>query len=196
MEQVLTNRNADEELIQRIRDGSADAFSELLRSHQRLVRTFVARHLGGLDEADELSQEVFIAAFRSINRYEGRGSVAAWLIGIARHHVLTHLRNKNYTQPLSLDHTINAMQLQCLDEDVFENDAEQKRLDALQSCIESLGPTQRDAVRSFYFEGEPAEEIGVRFNKPAGTIRMMLLRIRKSLRSCISGKLAAGGSLK
>lgn len=196
MEQVLTNQNADEELIQRIRNGSTDAFSELLRSHQRLVRSFVARHLEGLDEADELSQEVFIAAFRSIDRYEGRGSVAAWLIGIARNHVLTHLRNKKNTQPLSLDHAINTMQLQCLDEDIFEADVEQRRLEVLQSCIDSLGPTQRDTVTSFYFERESAEEIGVRFNKPAGTIRMMLLRIRKSLRNCIAEKLAAGGSLK
>lgn len=193
MEQVLINQNADKE---RIWDGSAESFAELLRSHQRLVRSFVARHLNSLDEADELSQEVFVAAFRSIDRYEGRGCVAAWLIGIARNHVLTHLRNKKNTPTLSLDQAINTMQLQCFDEDIFEADAEQERLKALQSCIESLGASQRDTLTSFYFEGESAEEIGVRFDKPAGTIRMMLLRIRKSLRNCIAGKLAAGGSFR
>lgn len=196
MEQVLTIQNADEELIQRIREGSADAFSELVRKHQRLVRSFVARHVGVLGEADELSQDVFVAAFRSIDRYQGRGSTAAWLIGIARHHVLTHLRNKQKTQPVSLEHAINTIQLQCLDDDVFESETEQQRLDALQSCIESLGSAQRDVVRSFYFEGDSAEEIGVRFNKSAGTIRMTLLRIRNSLRNCIAGRMADGGSLQ
>lgn len=196
MEQVLTIENPDEELIQRIRDGSADAFSELVRKHQRLVRSFVVRHIGVLAEADELSQDVFVAAFRSIDRYQGRGSVAAWLIGIARYHVLTYLRNKQNIQPVSLEHAINAIQLQCLDDDVFESEAEQQRLDALESCIESLGSAQRDVVRSFYFEGDSAEEIGVRIHKPAGTIRMTLLRIRKSLRHCIAGKLADGGSLQ
>ena len=111
-------------------------------------------------------------------------------------YVLTYLRSKQKAQPVSLDHAVNAIQLQCLDEDVFESETEEQRLDALQSCIESLGDTQRDVVKSFYFEGDSAEEIGGRFSKPAGTVRMMLLRIRKSLRNCISGKLAAGGSIQ
>lgn len=192
----MTTQSPDEELIEQIRDGSPDAFAQLVRLHQRAVRSFVVRHLGILEAADELSQDVFVAAYRSIDRYEGRGSVAAWLIGIARYRILTYLRNKQNAQPIPLEHAIDSVQLQILDEDVFASETEEERLDALRSCIESLSGPQRDAVKAFYFDGDSAEDMALKLNRPAGTVRMTLFRIRKLLRNCISKKLAAGDSFK
>lgn len=196
MEDVLTISNTDDGLIQQIRAGSNDAFEELVSTHQRLVRGFIVRHLGNLQEADELAQDVFVAAFRGIDRYQGTGSVTAWLLGIARHHVLTYFRNKKRAQPMSLECALDAIQLRSLDDDPFDIEAEELRLDALRSCIQLLEPVQQGVLTQFYYRSESAEDIGHRLNKPAGTVRMMLLRLRKSLRHCIAAKIDAGGSLR
>ena len=196
MEQVLTIAATDEELMQRARDGSLDAFGQLVQTHQRTVRAFVVRHIGDLHTADELAQEIFIAGFRSIERFQGTGSVAAWLLGIARHHVLTHLRKKSQTAPMSLDAALDSIQLRSLDDDPFDVEAEELRLDALRSCLQSLEAVQRDVLARFYYHDETADDIGHDLNKSAGTVRMMLLRLRKSLRHCITTKIDAGGSLR
>lgn len=196
MEPVLTISNSEETLIQQVRDGSSAAFGELVSSHQRTVRGFLVRHIGNLQEADELAQDVFVAAFRGIDQFRGTGSVAAWLLGIARNYVLTYLRNKKHAQPMSLESAVDAIQLHSLDDDPFDAEAEELRLEALRTCLQSLEISQRNVLMQFYYSGESAEDIGRDLNKPAGTIRMMLLRLRKSLRLCIAGKIDAGGALR
>ena len=196
MEPVLAISDTDEGIVQQVRNGSADAFEQLVRDHQRTVRAFIAGHVASLQTADELAQDVFVAAFRGIDRYQGHGSVAAWLLGIARHKVLTYLRRKTQSKPVSLTAALEIAQLKSVADDPFDTEAEELRLDALRSCIQSLDAAHRDILTRFYYQRESADDIGSRLNKSAGTIRMTLLRIRKSLRNCIASKIDTGGLLR
>lgn len=183
-------------LIERAQGGSIEAFEQIVRTHQRIVRTFVARHVGNQQTADDISQDVFVAAYRGVDRYLGTGSVSAWLLGIARNHVLTYLRNKSRAAAVSVDAVLDDVHLSCLDQDPFDDEAEALRVDALRSCIQSLDGPQRNMLMRFYYQSETAEAIARSERKPAGTIRMNLLRIRKQLRACIDNKLRAGGPLQ
>src|SRR5437899_348867 len=91
----LASATADEtsKLVADVRSGSKEAFSHLVRLHQAKVRCYLGRFVRGADAVDDLAQETFIAAYRSIAAYRQDSSVAHWLLGIARNLALKHLRD-------------------------------------------------------------------------------------------------------
>ncbi len=76
------------------RAGSADAFRALLRLHQGRVRACISRYLRDLGAVDDLVQETFLAAYRSLGSYGGEGPLGLWLLRIAKHGALTYLRDE------------------------------------------------------------------------------------------------------
>ena len=192
MEPFLNKQTEDDNLVENDAAGSVDAFEHIVRAHQRLVRTFLVRHVGDLQVADDLAQEVFVAAYRGLARYRGASSLSTWLLGIARNHVLMHFRSKPPSTEVSLESVLEGLHLKTLDEAGFDASVEEQRVDALRSCVQSLDPAQRDLLARFYYRSETAEDIGRSIGKRAGAIRMLLMRIRKQLRTCIESKLRVG----
>ena len=64
-----------QETIEAAVGGSASAFADIVRLHQRTIRAFIVRYTGDRDVADEVAQEVFLAAFRSLDSWQGRGKL-------------------------------------------------------------------------------------------------------------------------
>src|SRR5258708_34693153 len=68
-----------------------DDFRQLVEAHQRAIRTHCYRMLGSLEDAEDLTQETFLRAWRRLESFEGRGAVRAWLYRIATHACLDEL---------------------------------------------------------------------------------------------------------
>lgn len=185
----MNNPISDDSLMQRAKAESVDEFEQIVRAHQRLVRSFLVRHVGDQQVADDLAQEVFVAAYRGRADFRGEGTISSWLLGIARNHVLMYFRAKPPSTVVSLESVLEGLHLKSLEESEFDASIEQQRVDALRSCIQSLDGSQRDLLARFYYRSEGAEEIGRSLGKRAGAIRMQLMRIRKHLRTCIESKL-------
>ncbi len=194
VERVLNNPASEISLVERAQGGSVEAFEQIVRTHQRLIRSFAVRHVGCQQVADDIAQEVFVAAFRGIDRFQGTGTVTSWLLGITRNRGLTYLRSKPVSKTVSLDRVLEEVHIGSLDTDPFDVDAEERRIDALRSCIQALDARHRDALVRFYYKSESAEQIARSIGKRAGAVRMLLLRVRKLLRNCIDGKLRDGGA--
>lgn len=96
--------NDDLELVRQARTGSQAAFTTLVQLHQRSVRTFIARSVRPTDLADDLAQDVFLSAYRNLEQFQGDGAFLSWLLGIARHKVLTHLRSQARRQRRETSH--------------------------------------------------------------------------------------------
>ncbi|MFK7822144.1 MAG: sigma-70 family RNA polymerase sigma factor [Planctomycetaceae bacterium] len=190
----MNNKISEESLVDYGGSLSIEAFEQLVRANQRLVRSFLIQHIGDQQVADDLAQEVFVAAYRGLDKYRGAGTFSSWLLGIARNHVLMHFRSKPPSMVVSLDSILEGLHLKSLEQNEFDTSIEQQRVDALRSCIQSLEPVQRDLLARFYYRSEAAEEIGQSIGKRAGAVRMLLMRIRKQLRTCIESKLRVGES--
>jgi RNA polymerase sigma factor (sigma-70 family) len=80
--------------VEEARGGSAEAFSELVRVHHAPVRAYLARYVRDRETADDLAQETFLSAFRSLPTWRGDAPLRMWLLGIARNRALTHLRDE------------------------------------------------------------------------------------------------------
>ncbi len=171
-----------EELVTRFCAGDVDAMSEVYSLHSRLVYTLALRRLGNHHDAEDVTQQVFVAAWRGRHTLDpGRGPLGAWLVGITRHTVNDLLAQRArtsrnlaavaaYPQPTA---------------SAFDNAVTDQVLVA--HALESLGEPKATILRLALGEGETHEEISQRLDLPLGTVkshvRRGLLQLRNTMKA-------------
>jgi RNA polymerase sigma factor (sigma-70 family) len=170
----------DSELIARVlvSDDHA-AFGELVRNHQSALRNFL-RHLTGGDHAlaDDLAQETFVQAYRSLSRFQGTANFSTWLLGIA-HNQWRNARRRQRTVPMEQAHL-----------DTLEPTASTANLSDLKHdlarALLALAPDERTALHLCYQQGLSHSEIADVLNWPLGTVKTHLNRSKDKLRPLLS----------
>ena len=176
-------------LVLAARQGSREAFAQLVRLHHELVRSFLCRHVSHADVADDLAQEVFLVAFRRMGEFRGDARFSTWLLGISRKLALEYLRRESRRKRRDVEAAVARWRAERLVESEDDPARHETALSALRGCVDALPEDSRRVVERFYFENESAESIARRAAKKAGAIRMMLMRIRKALSDCVESKL-------
>ena len=167
-------------LAQRLADGDDAALRELYDQHGRVVYSFCRKSLGA-ERAADATQEVFVAAWRSRERYRPeRGTLAGWLLGIARFKVIDVMRAEGRAPlPADLD---DHREPSVSDEVALERAAERT---VLAEAIATLPERAQKMVRMAFFEDLTHHQISERCSVPLGTvksdIRRSLIRLRDHL---------------
>jgi len=186
MESVKTV--ADPDLVRETLGGSSIAFEKIVRRYHADVRMFVSKWIQCPATADDIAQDVFIAAYENLKRFDEQRSLRAWLIGIANNKAKLHLRSEARRQNRELSHFQRQMQTwkaQKLEAELLAETSEQ---DSLNRCLEKLAPGSRLLIEKHYYDGKPLESIASESNRTGGSLRMMLMRIRKVLAKCLRGQ--------
>ncbi len=180
-------------LLAQIRSGSREGFNRLVRTHQAKVRSFLGRFLRDADVVDDLAQETFIAAYRSLDSYQQQSTLGAWLLGIARNLALKQLREEQRRRTRESD-SLEAAFSRWSETRVASEEASLQRHEqvvaALRTCIGGLQKHSADLIKDAYFNGRTAAEIAGDTGKTEGSVWVTLLRIRRTLRDCIGERLA------
>jgi RNA polymerase sigma-70 factor (ECF subfamily) len=162
-----------------------DAAGELYDRHAGRVLALARRILRDEGDAEDIVQEVFSQAWRTATRYEaGRGSVAGWLLMIARTRAIDRLRARHARPDTTGDVLLETMPgtTQAPSDQAIAN--EQYAL--IRQGLVALPVEQRTALELAYFEGLSQSEIAERLAAPLGTIktriRTALTTLRRSLR--------------
>lgn len=153
----ITMQTEEQELIRRIAGGETRLCARLVDRYGRAVYTLAARIAGCTEDAEELTQDIFLKAFSSLDRFGGRSSFSTWLYRIAYNTAVSHARR---TRPKHCG--IDERRLAALPDseaDRLEEWAEkQERLDALNRAVERLDPEERALVTLFYYEDRSVGE--------------------------------------
>ena len=96
--------NHSTRLIDLARQGCADSFRQLVELHHKPIRMYLAKHVRCSADVDDIAQDVFVVAFRQLDRFRGDSKFSTWLIGIAHNKALEFLRAKINEKKLSLIH--------------------------------------------------------------------------------------------
>lgn len=188
METVQMNAcesSCESEIVEETLAGSPDAFAEIVRRHQASVRTVIAKWVSCPSTTDDIAQDVFVAAYAAMSSFDGSGTLAAWLAGIAKNKTREHLRaevRRRQHEKNTLPQQLEKWRLQALEQ--TESLAGDEHV-ALEQCIERLAPESGRLVRQHYFSGKSLETIAAESRRSSGSLRMMLFRIRKALANCL-----------
>lgn len=178
-------------LIARCTSGDEAACAELVGAHQRMVFTLAFHLLGNQEEAQDLSQEVFLRVFRTLPSFRGESALRTWIYRIvvnqARNRQRSWLRRRRGDQ-VSLDqHVAESGDLACqgrLPDGVLASKETAARLWA---ALERLPFDQRTAVILREVDGLRYEEIAFSLGIAVGTVKSRLTRARQALRAELLG---------
>jgi len=168
------------EFLGRLRAGDALAFEELVRSYQHRVFGVAYRMLGNGSEAEEIAQETFLRAHRSLADFRGDAKLSTWLYAIASRLCLTRLGSRERLMTRQ-----GETGLLRLPHDAMGPDAELEQSEmeaALHRAIDELPDDRRIVVVLRDIEGLSYEEIAEALDIELGTVRSRLHRARMDLK--------------
>lgn len=201
MEYVLQQAQAirvpltDSSLVERCRASDDAAFSEVVTRYKGKIYNYVYRMTGSADDAEDLTQEVFIRMYTSIDSFRGQSSLNTWLFRIAGNLCIDRFRRtKNRTPAFSLDEPLadGGRAQEVADETyaphrVLEN---VEMAEQIQAALSKLPDKLRIALLLHDIEGLPYEEIAEIAGCPLGTVKSRLFSARMQLRQHLSGYLS------
>jgi RNA polymerase sigma-70 factor (ECF subfamily) len=174
-------RPADYELARRAAAGDMGAFEEIYRLHQRRVFSLCLRMTQNAAESEDLTQEVFVHLFKTINSFRGESHFTTWLHRMTVNQVLMHFRRKKRRKTDSLNDTETYAQIATRDAGATPSaDAL-----ALEAAIAELPPGYRNVLILHDVEGYEHEEIARLLGCAAGTSKSQLHKARLRLRALL-----------
>ncbi len=169
-----------DDLAQRLRDGSREAFAEAYDRWSTLVHTLAVRSLGNHHDAEDVTQQVFVAAWRGRHTLNpDKGTVPGWLVGITRHKVADlHAQRARRARDLE------AVAGEALPSEHAPGHDEQLAVRlVLADEVDRLGEPRATVVRMAFSEDLTHEEISRRLEMPLGTVKSHVRRSLIHLRS-------------
>ena len=179
-------REEEAHLIHQALDGSQTAFSELYTAYRSNVIGVVRRRANDPDVVDDLIQQTFIRAFRSLHRFRGEAAFGTWITRIAINVCLSHRRSekirKDWMELLEdLEYAKSAMRDSSrweTPEDVVQR---RERRDIVIESINRLPERYRKVMWLRYVKDRSYEEITQALQIPMGTVKTWLNRARLQL---------------
>ncbi len=168
------------------RDGDVDAFNRLVMTHQNAVYGFCMSLTRQPSIADDVTQETFIAAFRSISKMRGY-NVRAWLMRIARNKAYDHFRRRRRSRESSVDEE-GAMFRERLTSDnpsPHEVATNSELREALEHCVGALSEEHREMIVLIDVHGSSYDDASEVCGVNVGTVKSRLNRARRRVRDCL-----------
>lgn len=182
----MSNRQADQLLVERVQQGEKSAFDVLVRKYQHKIVKLVARYVHDMAEAEDVTQEAFLKAYRALPAFRGESAFYTWIYRIAINTAKNHLVAAR-RRPLDYD-------LDLQDPEQYELNAKLKETDspeglalteevrqAVDKAIAQLPDDLRTAIVLREIEGMSYEEIAQTMDCPVGTVRSRIFRAREAI---------------
>lgn len=178
----MSTGQSDTEIIGRVLRGEQAAYAELVNRYQNYVFTLTLRLIKGREDAEEIAQDVFIKAYRSLADFRGESKFSTWLYTITNTTCITFLRKKRLTVH-SLDNERVFETADSLDSGFKANQVEQKsRINMVNQAITLLSPDDAEIITLFYKAEQNLEEIGKILRLEPNTVKVRLHRARTRLK--------------
>lgn len=173
----------------------AARFEQLMRDHYRKAYTYAYRMTGSREDAEDLTQEAFVRAYRAIDRYDETRPFDRWLFRIISNLFVDMLRARPRQLPLSLDTPMEGVDGDTLYSEVPDEEADPARVvmrqvmdERLQNALSRLPVSFRETVLLTDIEGMSYDEAARVLGCAVGTIRSRLHRARVLMRNIMTGK--------
>ncbi|MGQ0848824.1 MAG: ECF RNA polymerase sigma factor SigK [Actinomycetota bacterium] len=171
-------------LLKAVAGGDREAFARLYDHVAPLVFGVVRRVVRDRAMSEEVAQEVLLEIWKTSPRYnQGQGSVASWILTIARRRAVDRVRSEQSSRDRMA--RIGPANIEREHDEVADQALRAERIGAVGSALSMLSSLQKEALELAYFEGLTTTQIAERLGLPLGTVKSRIrdgmIRLRQSL---------------
>ena len=173
---------ADMDIIALVLKGDHNAYATLVERYQNFVFTIVLRYIKSREDAEEVSQDVFVKAYRSLAAFKGDAKFSTWLYTVTTTTCITFLRKKKL-EVHSLDNERVFDVADNVDSGMSANQVEQKsRVNMVNEAIKMLSADDAQIITLFYKGEQTLDEIAHILGKEPNAVKVQLHRARGRLK--------------
>ena len=183
----MTDRDVDQQLVERVQRGDKHAFDLLVTKYQRKLGRLISRFVRDPAEAEDVTQDAFIKAYRALPGFRGESAFYTWLyrigINMAKNHLLANKRRAPTSTPFDAEESESFEDASLLREvNTPENELMSKQVvGVVQASLQQLPEDLRSALTLREIEGLSYEEIAIVMDCPIGTVRSRIFRAREAV---------------
>jgi RNA polymerase sigma-70 factor (ECF subfamily) len=171
-----------DEIIQRCLSGDQAAWESIVRQHWRKVFNIAYKFVGKHDEAEDLTQDVFLKIFKSLNTFDRRANFQTWLISVSRNLCIDHYRSvRKERETINRDIDPGELSPAATTASPYAQIELRDRVVTLRQALDKLAPTLRTAVMMRDIQELSYQEIADRLSLPEGTVKSRINRGRTEL---------------
>src|SRR5579883_1431476 len=154
-------------LVRRVQAGDRQAFTRLLDVYETRVYRLALRNTGTVADAEDVTQEIFVAVYRSIGNFRGDSALGTWIYRIAMNHCLEFRRKRRIeTVPYDAELTLTSGDWKA---DPVQSADRRDTADRLEAALKRLSPLHRDVVVLHELQGLTYQEVAAALDVPVGT---------------------------
>ena len=184
---IVPKIDPDRELVERAQAGDTRAFDELIVKYSPKLYGLIYNMTSNKDDTNDLLQDVFAKAFRSLAKFQGKSTFYTWIYAIGTNMTLNFLKKRKRRTASSLDEVDSGIQNDPAFVDYTNRANPRKQSDVhslqekLNDALQSLSKDHRAVVTMFDIQGIPHAEISRVLGVSEGTVRSRLFYAHKQL---------------
>ena len=172
-------KKEESHIIKEILDGKTEQYEYFLNRYGQQVFVLVDRIVSCQEDAEELTQDVFLKAFQQLSSFKAESSFSTWIYRIATNLAISAVRKKR-NDVLRLDDSVFANLSDTQVDEALEDESEEQ-MERLQQAMNQLEADERALITLYYLEEKPLAEVAFILGLTEGNAKVKLHRIRKKL---------------
>ncbi len=183
---------SDRELVLQSQKGDVQAFAQLVERYHRKIYGLTYNMTSNREDAEDLTQEVFVKAFEALPRFKGKSSFYTWIYRIAVNKTINYRKKRNRKRALSLDQFDQEIKTDDVYHDLTSKGSPLRNLSLselqikLNEALQSLSENHRIVVVMHDMQGIPHEKIAKVVGASVGTVRSRLFYARRQMQAELS----------
>jgi RNA polymerase sigma-70 factor (ECF subfamily) len=179
----------DTELVLKAQDGDVRAFDELVERYHDRIYNLTYNMTSNREDAEDLTQEIFVKAFKALPRFKGKSSFYTWLYRIAINKTINYRKKRNRNRPISLDQFDQEIKTDETYHDLTAKGSPLRNINLtelqqkLNAAMQTLSEKHRAVLVMHDMQGIPHDEIAKVVGVSSGTIRSRLFYARRQMQT-------------
>lgn len=189
---ILDDGPSDDELVLKAQQGDVHAFDTLVERYHDKIYGLTYNMTSNREDAEDLTQEVFVKAYEALPRFKGKSSFYTWLYRIAVNKTINYRKKRNRKRALSLDSFDQEVKMDDVYHDLTAKGSPLRSMSLselqikLNEALQKLSEKHRTVVVMHDMQGIPHEEIAKVVGASVGTVRSRLFYARRQMQSDLS----------
>ncbi len=176
----MNNIDKDFELVKNLKEGNEKAFEEIVNIYKHLILNIIYRYTSNYDDAEDITQEVFVKVWKNIKSFKGKSKFSTWLYRITVNHCLNYI-NKHKKDPISFERVVGKGRVSNTpnSEIIYEK---KNKAEIIREALSNLPDRQKIALILSKFEYKSYNEISHIMGVSISSVESLIFRAKVNLK--------------